>query len=102
MKKMAKSDGLSKVENELRRIRQDMKTKFGEIDGRFDEVNTKFDEVNTKFDEVNTKLDKLADNMDWLVGEYKKNDEERVIMSDHLRDHGDRIEELEKAAFKTS
>ena len=40
--------------------------------------------------------------MDWLVGEYKKNDEERVIMSDHLRDHGDRIEELEKAAFKTS
>ena len=95
MKKMAKSDGLSKVENELRRIRQDMKTKFGEIDGRFDEVNTKFDEVNTK-------LDKLADNMDWLVGEYKKNDEERVIMSDHLRDHGDRIEELEKAAFKTS
>ena len=95
MKKMAKSDGLSKVENELRRIRQDMKTKFGEIDGRFDEVNTKFDEVNTK-------LDKLADNMDWLVGEYKKNDEERVIMSDHLRDHGDRIEELEKTAFKTS
>ncbi len=64
----------------------------GRLDKRIDGLENKMDK---RFDKAMTVLDSIA-------GQFKKFDEERLLLSDHSRDHGDRIEKLEKKVFKVA
>ena len=62
-------------------------------------LDTKLDEkldksvTKTYFD---NKLDKIMEKLDWLIGAYKKSDEEQTLLSGRVSDHDERIEVIEK------
>ena len=47
-------------------------------------------------EDLKSEIHKLDGKLDWLIGEYKKLDEEHTLLSGRIADHGERIEELEK------
>ncbi|OGM76588.1 hypothetical protein A2210_01800 [Candidatus Woesebacteria bacterium RIFOXYA1_FULL_40_18] len=65
----------------------------------FDELEKKIDKLDQKLD---SKFDKVMEQLVDIAGQFKKFDEERVIMADRQRNHEDRIEKLEHTVFKTS
>jgi hypothetical protein len=69
------------------------------INGLEKRVEKQFTESDEKHDR---RYDKIMNSLDWLVGAYKKFDEEHTILSGRVSDHTDRIEELERSVFKTS
>ena len=84
--------------------------KFEYLDKKIDKVihymNLKFESIEEKLiklDSINTGLERIAKTLDWLVGKYKKFDEEHVILSEQnerinnrLDIHEDRISGLEQ------
>lgn len=42
------------------------------------------------------KYDNIMVKMDWLIGEYKKHDEEHVLLNNRLSNHNDRLEKIEE------
>jgi hypothetical protein len=55
-----------------------------------------------QFEELNSKLDKMMSHIVFLMGAYKKFDEEHTVLSEHSREHEDRIEKLEHEVFKSN
>jgi len=47
-------------------------------------------------EDIKQKLDPLNDKLDWLIGAYKKFDEEHTLLSNKTSDHDDRLEKIEK------
>lgn len=64
-----------------------------------EEVDKRFDTLEKSFNE---KFNKMMDRLDWLVGAYKRFDEEHTVLSHKASDHEDRIGKLERTIFKTS
>lgn len=92
-------------------------SKMKNVDRRFERlmygINLRFDYMEErlkKLDSVDERLDKIMNTLDWLVGRYKKFDEEHVILTgrygkinEKLHSHETRITVLEKkSAYKTS
>ena len=89
----------------------------GFLDKRFDQYHTRLmkylnarfaatDEKLKKLDALDERLDKIMRLLDWLVGQYKKFDQEHVVLSeqsrrmtDQLENHETRIASLEKTTF---
>jgi hypothetical protein len=46
--------------------------------------------------DVKSELHKLDEKLDWLIGAYKKFDEEQILLSNKLSDQDERLEKLEK------
>jgi len=42
------------------------------------------------------KLQNVDEKLDWLIGEYKKFEEEHTLVVNRVSDHNDRLEALEK------
>ncbi len=47
-------------------------------------------------EDLKSELHKLDGKLDWIIGEYKKLDEEHTLLSGRMADHDERIEDLEK------
>lgn len=47
-------------------------------------------------EDLKSEVHKLDGKLDWLIGEYKKLDEENTLLSGRVADHDERIEDLEK------
>ncbi len=47
-------------------------------------------------DDVKNETNGLNEKLDWLIGEYKKFDEEHALLGNRVSDHDDRLEEVEK------
>ncbi|MCJ7826363.1 hypothetical protein MUP56_01960 [Patescibacteria group bacterium] len=47
-------------------------------------------------EDIKQKLDPLNDKLDWLIGAYKKFDEEHTLLNSRISNHEDRIEKVEK------
>jgi hypothetical protein len=45
---------------------------------------------------TNEKINKILENVDWLVGAYKKFDEEHTILSDKVSNHSDKLDKIEE------
>ncbi|KKQ98513.1 MAG: hypothetical protein UT23_C0002G0013 [Candidatus Woesebacteria bacterium GW2011_GWA1_39_12] len=69
---------------------------FNQIDEKIENFK---DELNLKLDE---KFNKVMEHLVDIAGQFKKFDEERIVMSGKLSEHSDRIEKLEQEVFKTS
>ncbi|KKQ51685.1 hypothetical protein A2865_00640 [Candidatus Woesebacteria bacterium RIFCSPHIGHO2_01_FULL_39_17] len=69
---------------------------FNQIDEKIENFK---DELNLKLDE---KFNKVMEHLVDIAGQFKKFDEERIVMSGILSEHIDRIEKLEQEVFKTS
>jgi len=69
---------------------------FNQIDEKIENFK---DELNLKLDE---KFNKVMEHLVDIAGQFKKFDEERIVMSGKLSEHIDRIEKLEQEVFKTS
>ena len=55
------------------------------------------EELRIKMNEdIKLKLDPLNVKLDWLIGEYKKFDEEYTLLSNKVSKHGDKLEIIEK------
>lgn len=65
-------------------------------------IKAKQEEHDHRFDDLDKKYNTIMEHLVGLAAGFKKFDEEHAILSDHDSDHGDRIEALEKAVFKTS
>ena len=69
-------------------------------------VNRAEENLENKSDKFEAKMDKRFDKvmtaLDWLIGRFKKFDEEQTILSERVGDHGDRIEKLEESKYITS
>lgn len=73
-----------------------------EVDKLRVEMNSKFYDINEKLDELkenDKKIDKVLEQLDSIAGQFKKFDEERMLISDKISTHTDQIEELQKAVF---
>ncbi|KKQ93424.1 MAG: hypothetical protein UT19_C0012G0013 [Candidatus Woesebacteria bacterium GW2011_GWB1_39_10b] len=51
---------------------------------------------------LDEKFNKVMEHLVDIAGQFKKFDEERIVMSGILSEHIDRIEKLEQEVFKTS
>ena len=49
--------------------------------------------------ENDKKIDRVLDQLDSIVGQFKKFDEEQTVLSGQMSDRTDRIEKLEVATF---
>lgn len=104
--KRIKKDKLVELEKILRHVDfniKDLRVRLNltdtKISWRISDVEKHLDLFEKKMER---RFDKVMQHIDGLAGGFKKFDEERLIMSDHLGDHGDRIEKLENVVFKTS
>ncbi len=69
------------------------------MDSKFADVDEKFEEVDKNFKKIDNKLDTVLNQLDSIVGQFKKFDEERVLISDKVKEHTDDIEELQSVVF---
>ena len=53
-------------------------------------------------DKMGKRFDKAMTHLVKIVGQFKKFDEERVILAGRQSEHSDKIEELKRAVFKSS
>ena len=83
-----------------------VKKQINGVNERIDIVNSKVNELNSKFDEKEKKdegrYNNLIEQLVGIAGQFKKFDEERVVIADSVRKHEDRLESLEKVVFKSS
>ena len=63
---------------------------FNQIDEKIENFK---DELNLKLDE---KFNKVMEHLVDIAGQFKKFDEERIVMSGKLSEHSDRIEKLDQ------
>lgn len=66
------------------------------VNGLEERMNKRFNAIENKFDK---RFDRVITTLDSIAGQFKKFDEERVILSEHSKRHTDRIEKLEKKVF---
>lgn len=45
---------------------------------------------------IDQKMQSLDEKLDWLIGAYKKFDEEHTLLGARVSDHSDRLEVIEK------
>ncbi len=64
-----------------------------------DAVGVQFDEVNGKLNKMDEKIDRMMEQVVDIAGQFKKFDEERLVLAHRQRNHEDRIEKLEKVVF---
>jgi hypothetical protein len=82
------------------------KTKYATENFVWGVVNNLEEKVEKGFDKVDKKAEKRYNKMMTqlvdIAGQFKKFGEEQTILSVHSRNHTDRIEKLENAAFAAS
>lgn len=104
---MASSDTTNKL---IQKLSKKIDTKFAKIDTKLDNLDTKFQFVKAgisrledQIEEVDKKAEKryskAMDQVAGIAGQFKKFDEERIVLSEHSKRHTDKIEKLEKAVF---
>lgn len=75
----------------------------GNINLKLRSLQVDFEEFKEEFKEFASKsegrFNKFYDLMDGLAGEFKKFDEEQVVLSGKQSKHSDRLEKLEKRVF---
>ncbi|OGG11381.1 hypothetical protein A2Z00_00385 [Candidatus Gottesmanbacteria bacterium RBG_13_45_10] len=91
----------SPVEKRIERNFQELKRR-SEIRKRYgvftqgmleDMFDKKFEE---KLGPITKKLQVVDEKLDWLIAEYKKFDEEQILLGHRVGNHDDRIEHIEK------
>lgn len=73
------------LQSEISEVHNEVKTLEKKMDHKFDNLDQK----------VNTVITQLTD----IAGQFKKFDEEQVVLSGQMSDRTDRIEKLEIATF---
>lgn len=72
----------------------------------YDVVFRSEDRLEKRIDEfeaiMRKRFDKVMATLIDIAGQFKKFDEERVILAAHSKDHTDRVEKLEDAVFRPS
>jgi hypothetical protein len=80
-----------------------MNVQFGKIETRLDLIKMDVKGIDKHADEIDKRnekrYNKVMNHVDGLAKEFKKFDEERIILSAHSKNHTDRIEKLEKKTF---
>lgn len=104
------TDNQPVTQKQFRSLRRHMNTRFkemeNEIELQFTGVNSQLsllayrvDTIETRLQQLEEKLDSRFDtmmtNLDWLVGAFKKFDEEHTVFAHRLQDHDIRLEKLE-------
>lgn len=62
------------------------------FDNTMSGVNTKFDATNARLDSVDARFDSVIEKLDWLIGAFKRLDEEHVVLSSKVSEHTDNLE----------
>ncbi len=76
------------TEKDIERLKEVFVTK--------EEMDKRFEQVDRRFEEMKGQLNEIMNSIDWLVKEYKKFDEERVIVANKVYDdHEKRIGAIE-------
>jgi tetrahydromethanopterin S-methyltransferase subunit G len=61
---------LTRVEDDVRALRTEMKDGFDGVNNRFDDVNNRFDDVNKRFDDFNKRFDGVNNRFDGVNGRF--------------------------------
>jgi len=69
------------------------------MDSKFADVEETLDELKENDKKVDKKLDIVLDQLDSIVGQFKKFDEEQTMQSGRIATHSDQIEKLQNAVF---
>lgn len=76
------------VSDEVEKLRIRMDSKFADVQETLEELK-----------ENDKKIDRVLEQLDSIAGQFKKFDEERVLMSDKISTHTDQIEALQNVVF---
>lgn len=101
MNRLPKEEVVTKkfFKDEVKKLDQ----KFERVFDKFDENEIRFQKIEEKIpDNFDKKLSNIQETLDFLVGEFKRFDEEHTLLSHRVGDHNDRIEKLELNVFGTS
>lgn len=85
---------MAKVNNQLKKLSEVEKLRI-RMDYRFSQVDETLEELK----ENDKKLDRVLDQLDSIVGQFKKFDEESTLQSGRIATHSDQIDELQKVVF---
>jgi|SRR3989344_557046 len=83
-------------------VSEEVRLATGEIKGEFKNLELKFGNLELKVDSLDQKVDTVITQLTDIAGQFKKFDEEQVVLSGQMSDRTDRIEKLEVAAFGTA
>lgn len=72
---------------------------YGVVNRSEDRLEKRIDKLEIKME---NRFDKVMTSLVDIAGEFKKFDEEQVILAGRQRNHEDKIEKLEKEVFRTS
>jgi len=93
-KKISQEEERDRKFKEIKR-RSEIKERYGVFTQKMFE--NLLEELRIKMNEdIKLKLDPLNVKLDWLIGEYKKFDEEYTLLSNKVSKHGDKLEIIEK------
>ena len=86
------------LRTDVRKLKSDIELMQTDISN----LKTTVDNLKTTVTSLGVSMETMVTNMDGLAGEFKKFDEEQVLLSGRQSDHSDRIEKLEEKVFGIS
>jgi len=84
-----------RLNRSIKNITEYVDIRFNEVDRRFEQVDRRFEQVDRRFEQIDEKLNKIMNHLDWLVGEYKRFDEEHIVATEQSRRQNDKLENHE-------
>lgn len=90
------------VSEEVRSATGEIKSEIKNLEHKFNNLELKVDSLDQKFDNMDQKINTVITQLTDIAGQFKKFDEEQVVLSGQMSNRTDRIEKLEVAAFGTS
>lgn len=67
-----------------------------------EEIKNEIKGVNQKIDKLDKKMDVVITQLTDIAGQFRKFDEEQIVLSGQMSDRTDRIEQLEITVFGTA
>ena len=83
-----------KINKQIKKLSEVEKLRI-RMDYRFSQV----DETLQELKENDKKIDRVLDQLDSIVGQFKKFDEEQIMQSGRITTHSDDIKQLQGAVF---
>jgi len=83
-----------KINKQIKKLSEVEKLRI-RMDYRFSQV----DETLQELKENDKKIDRVLDQLDSIVGQFKKFDEEQIMQSGRIATHSDDIKQLQGAVF---
>ncbi len=83
-----------KINKQIKKLSEVEKLRI-RMDYRFSQV----DETLQELKENDKKIDRVLDQLDSIVGQFKKFDEEQIMQSGRIATHSDDIKQLQSAVF---